>query len=306
MNFASPFGSFSAISSAKRLLARHELGVAAEQDVGAAAGHVGRDRDRGLAAGLRDDLGFLRVVLRVQDDVLDAAQLQQLRQPLRLFDRDRADEDRPALLLLLEDVGDDRVVLLALGAVDGVRFLDPLQLAVGRDDHDVELVDLGELFGFGVGRAGHAGQLAVLAEVVLEGDGRERLVLALDLDLLLRLDRLVQPVAPAPPGHQPAGELVDDDDPAVLDHVVDVEPEQRVRAQRLIDVVEQRHVRRVVEAARLEPMREHLLGLGHAGLGQRHRLVLLVDDVVAGLLELLAILGLDVAPRRPRPASASE
>ena len=44
-------------------------------------------------------------------------------------------------------------------------------------------------------------------------------------------------------------------------------------------------------------MREQLLGLGHAALGQRHRLVLLVDDVVAGLLELLALLGLDVAAR---------
>ena len=80
----------------ERLLARHELGVAAEQDVGAAARHVGGDRDRALAAGLRDDLGFLRVVLRVQHDVLDAAQLEQLRQPLRLLDRHRADEHRPA------------------------------------------------------------------------------------------------------------------------------------------------------------------------------------------------------------------
>ena len=59
----------------QRLLARHELGVAAEQDVGAAAGHVGGDRHRALAAGLRDDFGFLRVVLRVQHDVLDAARL---------------------------------------------------------------------------------------------------------------------------------------------------------------------------------------------------------------------------------------
>ena len=56
---------------------------------------------------------------------------------------------------------------------------------------------------------------------------------------------------------------------------------------------------RVVEAVRFrhEAMREHLLRLGHAGLGQRHRLVLLVDDVVAGGFELLAILGLDVAVR---------
>ena len=55
------------------LLARHELGVAAEQDVGAAAGHVGRDRHRALAAGLRDELGFLGVVLRVEHDVLVGA-----------------------------------------------------------------------------------------------------------------------------------------------------------------------------------------------------------------------------------------
>ena len=78
-------------------LPRHELGVAAEQDVGAAAGHVGGDRHRALAAGLRDDLGLLRVVLGVQHDVLDAAALQQRRQALRLLDRDRADQHRPAL-----------------------------------------------------------------------------------------------------------------------------------------------------------------------------------------------------------------
>ena len=106
----------------------------------------------------------------------------------------------------------------------------------------------------------------------------------------------MQAVAPAAAGHQAAGELVDDDDLAVLDHVVDVELEERVRAQRLVDVVEQRHVGRVVEAVRrLQAVREHLLGLGHAALGQRDRLVLLVDDVVAGRLELLALLGLDVA-----------
>src|SRR5205085_95702 len=56
------------------LLARHELRVAAEQNVGAAARHVGGDRHRALAARLRDELRFLRVVLRVQDAVLvDAA-----------------------------------------------------------------------------------------------------------------------------------------------------------------------------------------------------------------------------------------
>ena len=45
---------------------------------------------------------------------------------------------------------------------------------------DVELVDLQELFRFGFGRTGHAGELLVHAEVVLEGDRGERLVFLLD------------------------------------------------------------------------------------------------------------------------------
>ena len=47
------------------------LGVAAELDVGAAAGHVGRDRYRAGYARLRDDVGFLLVVARVQHLVRD-------------------------------------------------------------------------------------------------------------------------------------------------------------------------------------------------------------------------------------------
>src|SRR6185312_12063488 len=45
----------------------HRLVVAAEQDVGAATGHVGRDRDRALAAGLRDDRRLALVLLGVED-----------------------------------------------------------------------------------------------------------------------------------------------------------------------------------------------------------------------------------------------
>ena len=46
------------------------------------------------------------------------------RQLLGLLDRHRADERRPAGRLLVEDVGDDGVVLLRLGPVDEIRLLD--------------------------------------------------------------------------------------------------------------------------------------------------------------------------------------
>ena len=54
----------------------HEFGVAAEQNVGAAAGHVGGDGNSSLAAGLGDDESFALVVLGVQDFVPDAHFLQ--------------------------------------------------------------------------------------------------------------------------------------------------------------------------------------------------------------------------------------
>ena len=194
----------------------------------------------------------------------------------------------------------------SFGAVNRIGLFDAPQRLVRRNDDDVELVDLRELFRFGLRGAGHARQLLVLAEVVLEGDGRERLVLALDLHLFLGLDRLVQAVAPAASGHEAAGELVDDDDLAVLDHVVDVEPEDGVRAQRLLDMVLDVRVLHVVEVAAVQAAREMFLGRLHAALGQRHRLVLLVDDVVAGRFERFALLGLGVALGLGARLSAAE
>ena len=48
------------------LLLDPHLERAAELDVGTAAGHVGRDRDRAGHAGFGDDIGFLLVEARVQ------------------------------------------------------------------------------------------------------------------------------------------------------------------------------------------------------------------------------------------------
>ena len=280
---------------AQQLLARHELGIAAEQDVRSAAGHVRGNRDRAPAPGLGNELRFLRVVLRVEDHVFDAAPLQLRRQPLGLLNRDRADQHRPSRFLFRENVGDDRFGLLFARAVNRVGLFDALQRLVRRNDDDVELVDLCELFRLGLGSAGHARQLLVLAEIVLEGDGGERLIFPLDLHLLFRFDRLVQSVAPASARHQTAGEFVDDHDAAVLDHVVDVELENRVGTQRLFDMVLYVRVLHVVEVLAVQPAGEVFLRRLHPAFGQRDGLVLFVDDVVAGRFERFPFLGFCVA-----------
>ncbi len=59
------------------IVARHRFGIAAKQNVRAAAGHVRGNRDRALAPGLRDDFRFALVLLGVQHLVRDARLLQQ-------------------------------------------------------------------------------------------------------------------------------------------------------------------------------------------------------------------------------------
>ncbi len=87
----------------------HRLGVAAEDDVGAAAGHVGGDGHGVFAAGLGDDLGLAFVVLGVEHLVLDAAAAEHRRELFAFFDRHGADQDRPAAFLnLLDAVAGDR------------------------------------------------------------------------------------------------------------------------------------------------------------------------------------------------------
>src|SRR5205814_5345529 len=74
------FGSPDGESFAQALPPREPFGVAAEQDVDAAPGHVRGHRDARQLAGLGDDLGLPRVLLRVEDLVRNAPLLEQARQ----------------------------------------------------------------------------------------------------------------------------------------------------------------------------------------------------------------------------------
>src|SRR5207244_13026099 len=68
------------------LLLGHEFGIAAEQNVGSAARHVGGNRDGGFASGLGYDFGLALVLLGVQNPVFHPFFLEQLGKALRFFD----------------------------------------------------------------------------------------------------------------------------------------------------------------------------------------------------------------------------
>ena len=225
------------------------------------------------------------MVLGVQDLVADFLFAEQPGKEFRGLDGGGAHQDRLTAVVTILDVLDDRVELVAPGQVDQVRGIVPDHFHVGRDHHHFQTVNLLELVGFGVGGAGHARQLVVEAEIVLERDRRDGLVLLLDAYALLGLDRLVQTIGPAPARHGAAGEFVHDHDLAVLDDVLHFLVEQGVRAQRGVQVVHEPDIGRVVEALALVedtgPDQQWLDALV-ALLGQMSLPGLLVDGVVAG------------------------
>ena len=192
------------------------------------------------------------------------------------LDRDRAHEHRLAGLVALLDLAHDRAPLAVLGLVDLVVLVLADHRLVGGDLHHLELVDLHELGGLGEGRAGHARELVVAAEVVLVGDRGDGLVLLLDRHALLGLDGLVQALRPAPALEDAAGELVDDLHLAVDHLVVHAALVERLGLQRLLEVVDEVAVLGLVHVVDAE----ELLGLLDALLGDGDGLVLLVGLVV--------------------------
>ena len=136
------------------------------------------------------------------------------------FDDNGTDEDGATQRVLLLHFLDNGAELSFQPAVDDVRGIVPNHFLVGGDDQDIEAVDLVELLALGPSSSGHTGELFVEAEVVLEGDGGVGDALLLDFYAFLGFDGLVEAVRPAPAVHEATGELVYDNDLAVLDDVL--------------------------------------------------------------------------------------
>jgi len=256
----------------------------AQHDVGTTAGHVGGDGHRARTAGVGDDGRFAVVLLGIEHFVLHTGLAQVLGQHFRSFNRGGTDQHRLAALGALFNVGQHRIELALAVEEHLVRAVLADGRAVGRDHHHFQAVDALELEGFGIGRAGHAGQLLVHAEQVLEGDARQRLVLALDRHAFLRFHRLVQAIGPAAASQGTPGELIDDDHFAVAHDVVHVTLVDRVCAQGGVEMVDHGQVLRRVQAFGFAVedagFNQQLLGVLHARFGQVHLLALLIDPEI--------------------------
>ena len=254
-----------------------EVGVAAQQNVGTTTGHVGGDGDGTQLTGLCHNLGFQLVILGVQHIVGDALPLEVLAEDFTFFNGNGAHQHGLPLGVAFLHLLGDGTELACLGFVHHVGVVNADDGAVGGNLHHVQLINGLKFLLLGQGSAGHAGELVVQAEEILEGDGCQGLALSGNGHAFLGLDGLVQTLVIPAAIHETASKLVYDDNFAVLHHIVDVPLHETPRLHGLVDVVGQGGVFGICQVFHAEEP----LGLGNAVAGQTNGAGLFVHIVVA-------------------------
>ena len=244
--------SIGASGSGPDLVLRHHLRVAAEEDVGAAAGHVGGDGDRALAARLRDDLGLALVLLGVEHVVRHAAPLEERRRRPR-SSRSRRCRPGPAAPSRAASRSPRRWRRTSRARSCRRRPRSPCGPSCGS-----------------WGRRGRRGcrssrtprprcrrcRSCRRASSTCGSSSGTRSVASVWFSFSIFTPSFAstawwRPSRPAAARHEAAGELVDDEDLAFLHHVVATSLVEGVRAQGLLDVVEGLDLLGRVEVRRL-------------------------------------------------------
>ena len=137
------------------------FGVAAEQNVRAAAGHVGGDGDGAEPARLRYDLCLARVVFGVEYVVLYAVAAEQAGDLLRPVYRYGTNQDGLTVGVAVDDLLHYGLLFALHRGEDLIGIVYALNGSVCGDAHYVERVDGSELGLLGLGGTRHARQLVV-------------------------------------------------------------------------------------------------------------------------------------------------
>ena len=140
------------------------------------------------------------------------------------------------------------------------------------------MVNLKELFALGHSRAGHAAQLVIHPKEVLNRNRGIRQRLALNFYAFFGFDGLMQAFRKAPPKHLPPGELINNNNFAlVADDVIAVFLVDHPGSQRIVQIRGHVAVFGRVDILDAQP----LLNLVDALLSQRHVLRFQINDVIA-------------------------
>ncbi|OAV68117.1 hypothetical protein Barb4_02199 [Bacteroidales bacterium Barb4] len=222
------------------------LHFGSQLDVGTAPCHVRGNGHRTLLSGLGDNIGFPLMQFRIQHVVRYVAHVQHTAQQFGYFHRCCTDQHRPSCRHQRTDFINDGTVFLPLRLIDAVVHILAGNGAVGRDYDHVQLVDVPKFAGFRLRRTGHAGQLVIHAEIVLQGNRGKGLRSRFHLHPLLRLDGLMQTVRIAATLHDAPRLFVHNHHLVVHHHIFIILLKQSIGFQQLVDGMHPLALHRIV------------------------------------------------------------
>ena len=153
---------------------------------------------------------FTRVLLGIQYLVANSTLGEFARQVFALLNADCSNQDGLAKSMTLHNVFDNCAELCHFRLIDEVWLINAQHCAVCRNGHHLQVIGVHKFCSFSLRSTCHAGQLVVHAEIVLQGDGGESLVLFVDTKILFRFNSLVNTFTPATTLKHATRELVND------------------------------------------------------------------------------------------------
>ena len=137
-------------------------------------------------------MGFLLMLLGIEHLMRNVLLAQQIGNDFGVFNRGGPHQYRLTAVHAATHIFGDRHVFFGDRQIHQVAHVIPGHRLVGRNADHFQIVDLVKFGRLGVGGSGHARELGVETEVVLEGNGGQRLVFVLNRDALLRFHCLMQ------------------------------------------------------------------------------------------------------------------
>ena len=169
--------------------------------------------------------------------MFDAAALKGAAEFFGFFNTDRTNQNRLPLFVAGFDLLNNGLEFGFFCFIEHIGIVDADHGFVGGYLHAVQVINLLKFFAFGHGGTGHAGQFVIQTEIVLEGNGRQCAAFMADIHIFFRFDRLMQAVGIASAQHDASGELINDQNFAVLHHIINIALHNAVGFQCLIQVM---------------------------------------------------------------------
>lgn len=131
-------------------------------NVRSATCHIGCDRNGSVLSGSSDNVGFLGILLGIEDIVRNTFFGKEGREVFALFcDTDRSDKNRLSFFMELLYELDYIVEFSFFGTEQEITAVIAGDGAVGWNSNDLEGIDLVKFFLFGFCRTGHSGKLLI-------------------------------------------------------------------------------------------------------------------------------------------------